>query len=80
VTSHPPQAVSSFQPLQLRLGGWGWPLSSPSDPEVIEIDKDPVGESNEDPAAGPDPLPDWRILYLYCLIREVLLTDKMKAQ
>jgi hypothetical protein len=45
----------------------------------MEIDKDLVGESDEDPTAGPDPLPNWRIPYLDCLIREVLLMDKMEA-
>jgi hypothetical protein len=46
----------------------------------MKIDEDPVGESDKDLAAGSDPLPDWRIPYLDCLIRETLLTDKAKAQ
>jgi hypothetical protein len=46
----------------------------------MEIDEDPVGESDEDLAAGADPLPDWRIPYLDSLIREVLPTDKTEAR
>ena len=33
-----------------------------------------------DPMVGPDPLADWRTLYLDWLLREVLLTDKMEAR
>jgi hypothetical protein len=51
---------------------WADPSSSPSDPEVMEIDEDPVVE--------PDHLPDWRIPYLDCLIREVLPMDKTEAR
>jgi hypothetical protein len=46
----------------------------------MEIDEDLVGESDEDPTAGSDPSLDWRTPYLDCLICEVLLTDKTKAQ
>ncbi|XP_034569825.1 uncharacterized protein [Setaria viridis] len=42
--------------------------ANPSDPEVMEIDANP--------AKGPDPLPDWRALYLNYLIRETLLANK----
>jgi hypothetical protein len=42
------------------------------DPEVIEID--------EDPFARPDPLPNWRIPYFVCLVRAMLLVDKIEAQ
>jgi hypothetical protein len=34
----------------------------------------------EDPDTGPDPLLDWRILYLDCLVRGVLPSDKTEAQ
>jgi hypothetical protein len=37
-------------------------------------------EINEDLVAEPNPLLDWRIPYLDCLIRETLLTDKVEAQ
>jgi hypothetical protein len=46
----------------------------------MEIDEDPMGESNEDLAAGNNPLPNWRIPYLDSLIREVLSTDKTEAR
>jgi hypothetical protein len=36
-------------------------------------------EIDEDPIVEPDPLPDWRIPYLNCLIREILPTNKMEA-
>jgi hypothetical protein len=42
------------------------------------IDKNPVGESDEDLAAELDTLLDYRIPYLDCLIREVLPMDKME--
>jgi hypothetical protein len=47
----------------LALGSRADLPSAPSNLEVMEIDKDPVGEFNEDPAIGSDPLPDWRISY-----------------
>jgi hypothetical protein len=34
----------------------------------------------EDPDIGPDPLPDWRIPYLECLVRDVLPSDRTKAR
>jgi hypothetical protein len=46
----------------------------------MKIDEDLVGVSDEDLVAGSDPLPHWRIPYLDCLIREVLLMDKTEAQ
>ena len=41
-------------------------------PEVMELEEDPVIE--------PDPLVDWRTLYLNYLLRDTLLTDKMEAR
>jgi hypothetical protein len=34
----------------------------------------------EDPDTGLDPLPDWRIPYLECLVRGVLPPDRTKAR
>jgi hypothetical protein len=61
--------IGSFRPLWprlraragstlLALGSGAGPPSSPFNPEVMEIDENPVGESNEDLVVGPDPLPD----------------------
>jgi ribonuclease HI len=48
------------------------PTPAPADPKVMQIE--------EDPYTGPDPLPDWIIPYLDCLVRGVLPTDKTEAQ
>ena len=37
-------------------------------------------ELDEDPAAEPDPLVDWRTSYLVWLLREVLPTDRTEAR
>ena len=37
-------------------------------------------ELEEDPATGPDPLDDWRTLYLNYLLRDMLPMDKTEAQ
>jgi hypothetical protein len=42
------------------------------DPEVMEID--------EEPLARPNPLPNWRVPYLNCLVREMLLVDKIEVR
>ena len=45
---------------------------APFGPEVMELKEDPVIE--------PDPLDDWRTLYLNYLLCDMLLTDKMEAR
>jgi hypothetical protein len=47
------------------------PTAVPTQPEVMEI--------VEDPAVGPDPLPDWRILYLNYLIHGALPANRTEA-
>ena len=39
-----------------------------------------VMELEEDPATEPNPLDDWRTLYIDYLLHDTLLTDKMEAQ
>ncbi|XP_066316347.1 uncharacterized protein [Miscanthus floridulus] len=48
------------------------PPTAPSNPKVMELE--------EDPAVEPDPLNDWRTLYLNYLLRNTLPTDKMEAR
>ena len=43
-----------------------------SSPEVMELE--------EDPATEPDPLDDWRTLYLNYLLHDTLATDKMEVR
>jgi hypothetical protein len=52
--------------------------ASGADPTLAPIDLE-VMQIEDDLATGPDTLPDWRIPYLDCLVRSVLLTDKIKA-
>ena len=46
--------------------------AAPSGPKVMELEEDPVIE--------PDPLDDWRTLYLDYLLRDTLPMDKTEAQ
>ena len=50
--------------------GANQPLA-PSGPEVMELE--------EDPAMEPDPLVNWRMLYLDYLLYDALPMDKMEA-
>jgi hypothetical protein len=45
---------------------------APTDPEVMQI--------KDDLATGPDPLPDWRIPYLDCLVDGALPANKTEAR
>ena len=45
---------------------------APSGPKVMELEEDPTTE--------PDPLIDWRTLYLDCLLCDTLSMDKMEAR
>jgi hypothetical protein len=45
---------------------------APTNPKVMQI--------KEDPDIGLDPLPDWRILYLNCLVRIILPFDRTEAR
>ena len=45
---------------------------APSSPEVMELEQDPVIE--------PDPLIDWRTLYLNYLLHDTLSIDKAEAR
>ncbi|XP_066314613.1 uncharacterized protein [Miscanthus floridulus] len=46
--------------------------TAPPDPEVVELE--------EDSASEPDPLNDWRMLYLDYLLRNTLPADKTEAR
>ena len=47
------------------------PPTAPSEPEVMELEEDPIAE--------PDPPNDWRMLYLDYLLRDTLPMDKTEA-
>jgi hypothetical protein len=44
----------------------------PTDPDITQI--------KDEPDTGPDPLMDWRIPYLDCLVHDVLPTDRTEAR
>ena len=64
-----PEQAGNDQPI---LSSGSDPSLAPSEPKVMEID--------EDPSTRPDPLPDWRVPYLDCLVREMLSVDKIEAR
>ena len=56
----------------IRSSLWGNQPTAPSGLEVMELE--------EDPATEPNPLDDFRTLYLDYLLREALPTNKMEAR
>ena len=56
----------------LALGSGAYQPSAPSNPEVIELDKDPATE--------PDPLANWRTPYLDYVLREAQPMGKIEAR
>jgi hypothetical protein len=63
-----PEQASDGLPM---LGSRADQPSAPSDPKVMELDEDPVIES--------DPLADWGMPYLNYLLHEALPMDKIEA-
>jgi hypothetical protein len=68
--SYPGSTQDSSKPPTPTLGAGS--TLAPMDPKVMQIE--------DDPAIGPDPLPDWRISYLECLVHDTLPTDKIEAR
>ena len=54
------------------------PASGANQPTALSGPK--VMELEEDPATEPDPLVDWRMLYLDYLLHDTLPTDRMEAR
>ena len=69
----------------VRYEGSEWADEGPSDPapgadQPMALSSLEVMELEEDPAVEPDPLNDWRTLYLGNLLRDTLPTDKTEAR
>ncbi|XP_066311078.1 uncharacterized protein [Miscanthus floridulus] len=61
-------------------GGDGPSNLGPRTDELLTTSSPEVMELEEDPAIEPNPLIDWRTLYLDYLLRDMLLTDKTEAR
>ena len=67
-----------YEGSELANDGSPDPASGANQPTTLSGPK--VMELEEDPMIEPDPLVDWRTLYLNYLLHDALLTDKAEAR